>query len=50
MNRAYPWDLWGAAFVINGGCSDDGCERFRARLIMQGRDVFERALDDPELS
>ena len=21
---AYRWDLWGAAYVINGGCSDDG--------------------------
>src|SRR5262245_47282664 len=21
MNRAYSWPLWGAAYVINGGCS-----------------------------
>ncbi len=22
--EAYRWDLWGAAYLINGGCSDDG--------------------------
>jgi hypothetical protein len=48
MNRAYSWDLWGAAFIINGGCSDDGFEYFRAWLVMQGRQVFEAALADPE--
>jgi hypothetical protein len=30
-SRAYRADLWGAAFIINGGCSDDGFEYFRAR-------------------
>ena len=48
MNRAYTWDLWGAAFVINGGCSDDGFEYFRAWLLMLGRDTLDRALADPE--
>ena len=23
MDKAYNWPLWGAAYVINGGCSDD---------------------------
>jgi hypothetical protein len=23
LNEAYTWDLWGAAYVIHGGCSDD---------------------------
>lgn len=23
LNKAYTWDLWGAAYVIHGGCSDD---------------------------
>ena len=22
--ESYRWDLWGAAYLINGGCSDDG--------------------------
>jgi hypothetical protein len=46
--EARTWDLWGAAYVMNGGCSDDGFEYFRAWLIAQGREVFEAALRDPE--
>jgi len=46
--EAYFWDLWGAAYVINGGCSDDGFTDFRSWLILQGRDVFESALKHPD--
>lgn len=48
MDRAYRWDLWGAAYVILGGCSDDGFEYFRAWLVSRGRAVYEAALRDPE--
>lgn len=48
LDRAYTWDLWGAAFVINGGCSDDGFEYFRCWLLTQGEQAYERALEDPE--
>lgn len=48
MDRAYRWDLWGAAYVILGGCSDDGFEYFRAWLISRGRSVYEAALAEPE--
>jgi hypothetical protein len=48
LNRAYTWDLWGAAFVIHGGCSDDGFEYFRRWLVVQGREVYETALADPD--
>src|ERR687887_129997 len=48
LDRAYLWELWGAAYLINGGCSDDCFVYFRAWLIMQGRDVYERALSDPD--
>lgn len=48
MRMSYRWDLWGAAFVINGGCSDDGFDYFRGWLMLQGRDVWEAALRDPE--
>jgi hypothetical protein len=44
---AYRWDLWAAAYIIEGGCSDDGFEYFRAGLIGLGRDVYEAALKDP---
>ncbi len=47
-NEAYRWDLWGAAYVINGGCSDDGFIDFRSWLIAQGKDVYDAAMKDPE--
>jgi hypothetical protein len=46
--KAYTWDLWGAAYVIHGGCSDDGFADFRSWLISMGRSVYERALSDPD--
>ena len=46
--RAYRRDLWGAAYLINGGCSDDGFQYFRWWLILQGRDVYDAALADPD--
>jgi len=45
---AYRWDLWAAAYIINGGCSDDGFRYFRDWLISEGRPVFEAALKDPD--
>ncbi len=46
--KSYSWDLWGAGYVINGGCSDDGFDYFRGWLIATGRDVFDAALRDPD--
>jgi hypothetical protein len=48
MQESYTWDLWGAAFIVNGGCSDDGFVYFRAWLIAQGDPPFRAALADPE--
>jgi hypothetical protein len=48
LRASYRWDLWAAAYVINGGCSDDGFEYFRAWLIGQGRAAFQAALADPD--
>jgi hypothetical protein len=45
--RLYSWRLWAAAYVINGGCSDDGFIDFRYWLISCGRAVAEAALADP---
>jgi len=44
---AYRWDLWAAAYIIEGGCSDDGFTDFRAGLIGLGRDAYYAALADP---
>jgi hypothetical protein len=45
---AYRVDLWGAASLINDGCSDDGFEDFRGWLIGRGRSVYEAALRVPD--
>jgi hypothetical protein len=48
-DRAFTWDLWGAAARIFGGwCSDDGFEYFRLWLIGLGRVTFERAVAVPD--
>jgi Protein of unknown function (DUF4240) len=46
--RAYTVDLWGAAYLINGGASDDGFYYFRCWLIGMGREVYEAAVADPD--
>ncbi|MCN9242385.1 DUF4240 domain-containing protein [Streptomyces sp. RY43-2] len=48
MADSYTNPLWAAAYVINGGCSDDGFDYFRGWLIAQGREVFERAVAAPD--
>jgi hypothetical protein len=41
-------DLWGAAYLVNGGCSDDGFDHFRGWLMTQGREAFARAVAEPD--
>ena len=48
MQRAYDYKVWGAAYVIHGGCSDDTFWDVRAGLIALGRKAFEAALRDPD--
>ena len=48
LAATYNYKLWGAAFVINGGCSDDCFTYFREYLIAQGRDKFYATINDPE--
>jgi hypothetical protein len=48
QEASYSWGLWGAAYLINGGCSDDGFEYFRGWLITRGRAAFEAALAEPD--
>ncbi len=47
-NQAYRWDLWAVAYIINGGCSDDGFEYFRRWLVGQGQAAYEAAMTSPE--
>jgi len=44
----YRWDLWAAAYLIAGGCSDDSFMDFRAGLIAQGRDWYYKAAASPD--
>ena len=46
--RSYTWPLWGAAYVMDDGCSDDSFDDFRSSLISYGRERFEAALHDPD--
>jgi Protein of unknown function (DUF4240) len=46
--RAYTYELWGAAYVIEDGCSDDCFRDFRGYLISLGRGPYESALRDPD--
>jgi hypothetical protein len=45
---AYKNELWGAAYLINGGCSDDGFHYFLVWLVSQGEKVYKAALADPD--
>src|ERR1700729_4386110 len=44
----YRWDVWAAAYLIGGGCSDDSFIDFRAGLIAQGRGWYQKAADSPD--
>jgi hypothetical protein len=44
----YRWDVWAAAYLIGGGCSDDSFMDFRAGLIGLGREWYERAAETPD--
>ncbi|HEV3163871.1 MAG TPA: DUF4240 domain-containing protein [Isosphaeraceae bacterium] len=49
--KAYRWDLWGAAYWPHGGCSDDGFIDFRScliSLISLGKELYYQILNDPD--
>jgi hypothetical protein len=48
LAEAYRWDLWGVAYQLNGGCSDDGFVYFRCWLLAQGQATWEAALHEPD--
>ncbi|MEM9493817.1 MAG: DUF4240 domain-containing protein [Myxococcota bacterium] len=48
MDRAHSGDLWSAAYLLAGGCSDDGFADFRSWLISMGREVYKAALGEPD--
>lgn len=48
LAASYTYKLWGASFVINGGCSDDCFDYFRQYLIAHGKEKFYKTLANPE--
>ncbi|MFK0202956.1 DUF4240 domain-containing protein [Streptomyces lavendulae] len=44
----YRWDVWAAAYLVGGGCSDDSFMDFRAGVIALGRQWYERVAADPD--
>lgn len=48
LTASYQNPLWAAAYVINGGCSDDGFDYFRGWLVTQGEEIFTAVLADPD--
>lgn len=47
-DAAYLGDLWTAASTIDCGCGNDGFMDFRSWLIGQGKQIYERALANPD--
>jgi hypothetical protein len=41
-------DLWGAAYLIKGGCTDEGFDNFRCWLIGNGKEIYEKALENAD--
>ena len=48
LAASYNYRLWGASYVINGGCSDDCFEYFREYIIAHGKEKFYATYLDPE--
>jgi hypothetical protein len=48
IRDAFRADLWAVAYIMNGGCSDDGFDYFIGWLICKGRAHYEAALANPE--
>ncbi|MER7849356.1 DUF4240 domain-containing protein [Kitasatospora sp. NPDC096077] len=44
----HRWDVWAAAYLIGGGCSDDSFTDFRAGVIAQGRGWYQRVAINPD--
>jgi hypothetical protein len=46
--QANTWELWGAIYIIQGGCGDDSFNDFREWVIGQGKDFYYKTIKDPE--
>jgi hypothetical protein len=44
----YNSEMWCAAYIMNGGCSDDSFEYFRNWVVSKGKDVYYMAKQNPD--
>jgi len=44
----YNSEMWCAAYIMNGGCSDDGFEYFRNWVISRGKEIYYKAKQNPD--
>ena len=44
----YNSEIWCAAYIMNGGCSDDSFEYFRNWLISRGKETYYKAKENPD--
>ncbi|MFZ6862793.1 DUF4240 domain-containing protein [Undibacterium sp. Ji67W] len=45
---AYSWDMWGAAYMLRSGCSEDSFMNFLYGLVSQGKRRYEKAVHNPD--
>jgi hypothetical protein len=48
IRDAFRADLWAVAYIMNGGCSNDGFDYFLGWLVLRGKERYEAALANPE--
>ena len=48
FDKANQWNIWGAIYLIHGGCGDDSFMDFRYTLISRGKDIYEKAIQEPD--
>ena len=42
---ANTWELWGAIYIIHGGCGDDSFNDFREWVIGQGKEFYNKTIE-----
>jgi hypothetical protein len=47
-DAVHRWDVWAAAYLIAGGCSDDRFSDFTAGLVALGRKWYEQVAAHPD--
>ncbi|MFE0515002.1 DUF4240 domain-containing protein [Streptomyces sp. NPDC058964] len=48
-HAVHRWDVWAAAYLIGGGCSDDRFSDFTAGLVTLGPHWYERVAASPDV-